>query len=84
MSDHQAQLMQAVAFAIDGEWAASHQIAQGYSDPTANWIHAVLHKMEGDESNSQYWYKRTAGKQYADYVDTISELKAILKILSAN
>jgi hypothetical protein len=83
MSDHQAQLIQAIELAIDGEWEASHQIVQAYSDATANWIHALLHKVEGDESNSHYWYQKTAGKQYTDYPDVTSELKAILKVLSA-
>ena len=27
-------------------------------DTTAAWIHAVLHKMEGDLANSRYWYRR--------------------------
>ena len=34
---------------------------QQYEDSPAAWIHAVLHKIEGDEDNSRYWYRR-AGK----------------------
>lgn len=83
MSDNREPLKQAVQLALDGEWDASHQIAQDYADVTANWIHAVLHKIEGDEWNSKYWYQKTAGKQYTDYPDVTSELKAILKVLSA-
>lgn len=70
-------LRQAVQLAIDGDWDASHKIAQDYVDPTANWIHAVLHKIEGDEWNSKYWYKRAVGKQYEDYADAQEELLAI-------
>ncbi|QVL45198.1 MAG: hypothetical protein KFB94_08025 [Methylophilaceae bacterium] len=84
MRDHKAQLMQAVALAIDGEWDAAHQIVQAHSDVTANWIHALLHKVEGDEWNSNYWYQKTAGKQYTDYADTISELNAIQAVLNAH
>jgi hypothetical protein len=81
MTDHADQLKQAVQFAIDGDWDASHKIVQEYSDPLANWIHAVLHKIEGDEWNSKYWYKRTAGKQYEDYADIKQELLAVQRSL---
>lgn len=75
-------LIQAVQAALAGDWDTSHNIAQDYAEPTANWIHAVLHKIEGDVWNSQYWYARTAGKQYEDFSDAAEELKAILKVLN--
>ena len=57
-----AELLRAIDLALDGQWDASHGIVQQYdSDRTASWIHAVLHKIEGDRSNSLYWYRR-AGK----------------------
>jgi hypothetical protein len=71
----------AVEAAISGDWHKSHNIAQDYSDSTANWIHAVLHKIEGDVWNSKYWYARTqingVGKSYEDFSDATEELKAI-------
>jgi hypothetical protein len=70
-------LLIAVQAALDGDWDKSHKIAQDYSDPMANWIHAVLHKIEGDEWNSKYWYARTAGKNYEDFSDANAELVAI-------
>ena len=70
-------LLVAVQAALDGEWDKSHNIAQSYSDTNANWIHAVLHKIEGDVWNSKYWYARTAGKNYEDFSDATAELKAI-------
>ena len=69
--------MIAVKAAQSGDWDAAHNIAQDYSDATANWLHAVLHKMEGDEGNSRYWYARTQGKKYEDFSDPIEELIAI-------
>lgn len=72
-----AELKIAVQAALDGDWDKSHKIAQDFSDPMANWIHAVLHKMEGDEWNSKYWYARTAGKKYEDFSDANAELVAI-------
>jgi hypothetical protein len=76
-------LIQAVQAALDGDWDQSHNIAQDFSDTTANWIHAVLHKIEGDVWNSKYWYARTAGKSYEDFSDATEELKTILNVLSA-
>ena len=70
-------LLVALQAALEGEWNKSHNIAQDYSDTTANWIHAVLHKIEGDVWNSKYWYARTAGKNYEDFSDATAELKAI-------
>ena len=70
-------LLKAVQAAQAGNWSDSHQIAQDYSDATANWLHAVLHKIEGDEWNSKYWYARSAGRSYDDFVDAVSELSAI-------
>jgi hypothetical protein len=72
----------AVQAALDDDWDKSHKIAQDYSDTTANWIHAVLHKIEGDVWNSKYWYARTAGKKYEDFNDATEELKAILSVLN--
>lgn len=77
MADNTQQLKLAVQAALDGEWDKSHKIAQDYSDSTANWIHAVLHKIEGDEWNSKYWYARTHSKKYEDFSDAREELIAI-------
>ncbi len=53
------RLMEAVDLALAGRWDAAHSIVQVYeSDTTAAWIHAILHKIEGDETNSRYWYRR--------------------------
>ena len=52
-------LLKAIALALDNKWDAAHRIVQRYeADTIASWIHAVLHKIEGDLSNSRYWYSR--------------------------
>ncbi len=80
-------LKMAVQAALDGDWHNAHNIAQEYSgDVTncnmANWVHAVLHKIEGDEWNSKYWYARANGKKYENFADANAELKAIQKSLN--
>ena len=44
-----------------GEWDAAHAVAQNIDDETGAWVHAYLHRKEGDASNAGYWYRR-AGK----------------------
>jgi hypothetical protein len=62
MSASKDKLLRAIELALADQWDAAHNIVQKYEDDaTASWIHAVLHKMEGDLSNSGYWYRR-AGK----------------------
>ena len=45
-----------------GDWERSHTIIQEINDATAAWIHAYLHRKEGDIGNADYWYHR-AGKK---------------------
>jgi len=42
----------------NGNWEASHDIAQDVHDNVGSWIHAYLHRKEGDEFNAGYWYRR--------------------------
>jgi hypothetical protein len=59
MSALKNDLLQAVELALAGDWDAAHELVQQYEeDATAAWIHAVLHKMEGDLGNARYWYRR--------------------------
>ena len=71
------ELIRAIDLALGGQWHASHGIVQQLdSDRTASWIHAVLHKIEGDRGNSLYWYRRAGKEDYADHEPT-AELRAI-------
>ena len=40
------------------DWEKAHEIIQDIQDPTAAWIHAYLHRKEGDVFNANYWYNR--------------------------
>ncbi len=52
-------LAEAVRHALAGKWREAHEIVQqDEQDETACWIHAVLHRQEGDLANAQYWYAR--------------------------
>lgn len=41
-----------------GNWNAAHSMAQEIDDRTGSWIHAYLHRKEGDLGNAGYWYRR--------------------------
>jgi hypothetical protein len=76
-----AELATAVALALRGSWEESHTIVQAdEADPTACWIHAVLHKIEGDADNARYWYRRAGRLDHVDHEPT-AELKAIRESL---
>ena len=76
------ELIRAVDLAIAGDWALAHQIVQqDEEDATSCWIHAVLHKIEGDPGNARYWYQ-LAGQAYEAYADPKAELAAIKAVLS--
>lgn len=50
--------------AAKGDWNQAHELAQAQEDEAGAWVHAYLHRVEGDESNAAYWYRR-AGKPHA-------------------
>lgn len=51
--------LQALWWAGKGEWERAHGCAQqGEGDPDCDWVHAHLHRVEGDLENAAYWYRR--------------------------
>ena len=44
-----------------GNWKRAHESAQQDEGVDGSWVHACLHRKEGDQSNPAYWYNR-AGK----------------------
>ena len=54
----------ALWWAAKGQWDEAHGIVQDESMREAAWVHAYLHRVEGDLSNAGYWY-RQAGKPVA-------------------
>jgi hypothetical protein len=43
-----------------GDWEGAHRVAQDIESADGAWIHAYLHRKEGDASNAAYWYRRAA------------------------
>jgi hypothetical protein len=60
-----------------GDWDKAHAIVQEREDePSSAWVHAHLHRVEGDLSNAGYWYRR-AGRKAANS-DLEEEWKALV------
>jgi hypothetical protein len=64
-----------------GDWAVAHTAAQ--EDPTENgaWVHAYLHRKEGDMDNASYWYARAGRTRPADDVTLPTEWEQIARTL---
>ena len=76
-----SRLVEAVDRALVGDWERAHLIVQDdEGDHIADWIHAVVHRMEGDLGNARYWYGR-CGRVQRDEVSTQGELREIREAL---
>ncbi len=53
--------LQALWWDAKGEWDRAHERAQSDEGRAGDWVHAYLHRKEGDAGNAAYWYRR-AGK----------------------
>jgi hypothetical protein len=75
------ELERALDLAVQGSWDEAHAIVQAdEADQTACWIHAVLHKIEGDARNARSWYRRASRMDHVDDEPT-AELVAIRESL---
>ena len=52
------------------EWDRAHEIAQGIPTVEGSWVHAYLHRKEGDLWNARYWYNRAGRAESKDDLDT--------------
>ncbi|HEX6142010.1 MAG TPA: hypothetical protein VFZ01_04785 [Geminicoccaceae bacterium] len=51
-------LLRALWLEARGDWEAAHRIAQADEGSDGAWVHAYLHRAEGDLANAGYWYRR--------------------------
>ena len=51
-------MLRAVWHGLRGDWERAHELAQAHDDDEAAWVHAWLHRIEGDLANADHWYRR--------------------------
>lgn len=74
-------LLQSLWWDAKGDWALAHTIAQGVEGEQGAWVHAYLHRREGDIAHAGCWYRRARRPVCRDPLD--SERKAIAEALLA-
>ena len=62
-----------------GNWERAHEVAQDVSGPDGAWVHAYLHRKEGDLSNAGYWYRQArrsvgSGDLRVEWTAIVSEM----------
>jgi len=67
----------ALWYAYNDNWDMAHSIVQDINTQTASWIHAYLHRVEGDLGNANYWYNRAGEKSSTESLEV--ELNKIIK-----
>ena len=58
MSGQKEALRRAVDLLATGDWRSAHEIVQEHKTPLAAWLHGIVHTLEGDLDNAQYWYRK--------------------------
>ncbi len=76
---HLSPSLQALWHDARGDWDRAHELAQVDAAGGGNWVHAYLHRKEGDRANARYWYglagrsmpESTLDEEWADLVSTL-------------
>jgi len=66
-----------------GDWDIAHKIAQDITSDMGSWIHAHLHRIEGDKFNAEYWYRRANKTPFNIKLDDEAN-QIIMHILHSN
>ncbi len=73
--------LQALWFEAKGDWNQAHDLAQKDGGASGDWVHAYLHRKEGDVANARYWYARARKPVYSGSLE--EEWAAISEALIA-
>lgn len=73
--------LQALWHDVGGDWSTAHRLAQDDGSDRGAWVHAYLHRKEGDVENATYWYVRAGRSRPADDVTLPVEWEQIAREL---
>ena len=71
--------LQALWYDAKGDWESAHNVAQEINSREGSWIHAYLHRKEGDLGNASYWYHRA--NQPVSKTSLVDEWEEITKAM---
>jgi hypothetical protein len=72
-------MLRAIWHGLRGDWNTAHELARAQNDAEGSWVHAWLHRVEGDLANAEYWYQRARRQSRHD--DTRDEGLDIAKTM---
>lgn len=73
--------LRALWYAAHEQWDTAHQLVQDDPSSDCAWVHAYLHRVEGDIGNARYWYQQ-AGKKPATDISLDQELQQLISAFS--
>jgi hypothetical protein len=73
--------LQALWHDARGAWDKAHACAQEDHSRAGSWVHAYLHRKEGDISNARYWYSKAHRPFPAEETPLTQELETIAREL---
>ena len=74
-----SELMKAITLLESGDWDAAHRIVQDDESQLASWAHGIVHLVEGDQDNAEYWYQR-AGRTRPEASQLTAEIAALRQV----
>lgn len=60
-----AKPLEALWHAARGDWDRAHRIVMSAKSRDAAWVHAYLHRQEGDRDNARYWYRQAKRPEFS-------------------
>ncbi|MEO6001625.1 MAG: hypothetical protein ABIZ04_16855 [Opitutus sp.] len=79
--DHLTPALRALWHDARGDWAVAHELAQEDDGKSGAWVHAYLHRKEGDASNAGYWYAKARRSRPSDDTTLRAEWEQIAREL---
>jgi hypothetical protein len=76
-------LLRALDLLESGDWHGAHAIAQADPSELGAWCHGVVHMLEPDQGNSQYWYRRAA-RPFPGMEASVAEIAALRNVLAGS
>jgi hypothetical protein len=79
-----SKVLEALWYAGKNDWAKAHTIAQDIESKDGYWVHAYLHRQEGDLGNANYWYRRAGKVMPSNSLEKEWEEMVTVLLLSSN